>query len=167
MRSSPWTSYARRGALGRQRPHTRSPGLQRFFSTFPGGWPGAGLLLLRAVAGAAALSHGSAYLANTAESTPASWALAGFAVLSGAGLVAGLLTPAAAAGVSLSTLAIAAASAIPVGASPAAHWQGPWLVAADALALAMLGPGALSIDAWLFGRREIVIADVPRHQPRR
>jgi hypothetical protein len=30
------------------------------------------------------------------------------------------------------------------------------------MALAMLGPGAHSIDAWLFGRREIVIADVPR-----
>jgi hypothetical protein len=39
-------------------------------------------------------------------------------------------------------------------------------VAADALALAMLGPGAHSIDAWLFGRREIVIPDVPRHHPR-
>ena len=35
-------------------------------------------------------------------------------------------------------------------------------MAADALALAMLGPGAHSIDAWLFGRREIVIPDEPR-----
>jgi uncharacterized membrane protein YphA (DoxX/SURF4 family) len=89
-------------------------------------------------------------------------ALAGFAVLSGAGLVAGFLTPVAAAGVSLSALAIAAASAPQAGAGVAAHWQGPWFVAADALALVMLGPGALSIDAWLFGRREIVIPDVPR-----
>jgi uncharacterized membrane protein YphA (DoxX/SURF4 family) len=123
--------------------------------------------LLRAVAGAAALSQSSAYLANGAESAPTSWALAGFAVLSGAGLVVGFLTPAAAAGVSLSTLAIAAASATPAGASLAAHWQGPWFVAADALALAMLGPGALSIDAWLFGRREIVIPDVPRRPAKR
>ena len=118
--------------------------------------------MLRAVAGAAALSQGSAYLADGAESTPASWALAAFAVVSAAGLVAGFLTPAAAAGVTLSTLGIAAASASPASASLAAHWQGPWFVAADALALAMLGPGALSIDAWLFGRREIVIPDLPR-----
>ena len=123
--------------------------------------------MLRAVAGAGALSQGSAYLANGAESTPTSWALAGFAVLSGAGLVTGFLTPAAAASVSLSTLAIAAATAPAAGTGLSAHWQGPWFVAAIALALAMLGPGALSIDAWLFGRREIVIADVPRHQPRR
>jgi uncharacterized membrane protein YphA (DoxX/SURF4 family) len=102
-----------------------------------------------------------------AEPTPASWALAGLAVLSGLGLVAGFLTPAAAAGVSVSTLAIAAASPAVIGAglagaSVAASWQGPGFVAANGLALAMLGPGALSIDAWLFGRREIVIPDTPR-----
>jgi hypothetical protein len=30
-------------------------------------------------------------------------------------------------------------------------------VIVDAIALALLGPGAHSIDAWLFGRREIII----------
>jgi uncharacterized membrane protein YphA (DoxX/SURF4 family) len=123
--------------------------------------------LLRAVAGAAALSQGSAYMASGAESTPTSWSLAGFAVLSGVGLVAGFLTPAAAAGVSLSTLAIAATTAPASGTGLWPHWQGPWFVAAVALALAMLGPGSLSIDAWLFGRREIVIADVSRRTPKR
>jgi len=85
-------------------------------------------------------------------------------MLSGLGLVAGFLTPGAAAGVSVSTLAIAASTAS-FGASLATPWDGAWFVAADALALAMLGPGAHSIDAWLFGRREIVIPDVPRHHP--
>ena len=104
---------------------------------------------------------------NGGASTPSAWALAAFAVLSGAGLVAGFLTPAAAAGVSVSALAITAVTAPPDGATLAAHWQGSWLVAADAVALAMLGPGALSIDAWLFGRREIVIPDVTRRPPDR
>jgi uncharacterized membrane protein YphA (DoxX/SURF4 family) len=85
-------------------------------------------------------------------------------MLSGLGLVAGFLTPGAAAGVSVSILAIAASTA-PFGASLAAPWEGAWFVALDALALAMLGPGAHSIDAWLFGRREIVIPDAPRHHP--
>lgn len=156
-------SYARRGALGRQRPHSRSARLQRFFSTFPGGWPGAGLLLLRGVAGAAAVAQGGSYLARGADPAASSWALAGLAVLSGLGLVAGFLTPGAAVGVGLSTLAIAAASTTTAGPDLAAHWQGAALVVADALALAMLGPGAHSIDAWLFGRREIVIPDAPRH----
>jgi hypothetical protein len=30
----------------------------------------------------------------------------------------------------------------------------------------MLGPGAHSIDAWLFGRREIIIPDDPRRLAR-
>lgn len=114
------------------------------------------------MAGAAALVQGSVFASTGTASTPATWALAALAVLSGAGLVAGFLTPAAAAGVSLSAIAITAMTAPPDGATLAAHWQGSWFVAADALALAMLGPGALSIDAWLFGRREIVIPDATR-----
>jgi uncharacterized membrane protein YphA (DoxX/SURF4 family) len=105
-------------------------------------------------------------MVHGAELSVAGWALAALAVLSGLGLVAGFLTPGAAAGVTVSTLAIAATSAA-VDVTLAGHWRGAGLVAADALALAMLGPGALSIDAWLFGRREIVIPDTRGLPPRR
>jgi uncharacterized membrane protein YphA (DoxX/SURF4 family) len=139
-------------------PTQGAPALQRFFTTFPGGWPGAGLLLLRSVAGTAAVAGGLSYVSRGAEPTWAAWALAGLALLSGLGLVAGFLTPGAAAGVTVSIVAMTASTTTP-GSTPAGQWQGAALVASHALALAMLGPGALSIDAWLFGRREIVIPD--------
>jgi uncharacterized membrane protein YphA (DoxX/SURF4 family) len=111
------------------------------------------------------MAQGGSWLVEGVEPGATAWALAGLAVLSGLGLVAGFLTPGAAAGVGLSTLAIAAASTRPVEVSLAGHWQAAWFVAADALALAMLGPGTHSVDAWLFGRREIVIPDVLRRPP--
>lgn len=53
----------------------------------------------------------------------------------------------------LSALAITLwpAPALPIGR------MGTALLVADALALVLLGPGAYSVDALLFGRREIVI----------
>lgn len=86
-------------------------------------------------------------------------------MLSGVALVAGVLTPGAAVGVSLFTMAIAATRASPLAAT-GTEWPSAAFVAADAIALAMLGPGAHSVDAWLFGRREIVIPDDPRRHAR-
>ena len=55
-------------------------------------------------------------------------------------LAAGFMTPAAAV----------------VAAATLGFYDAPWL-AAIAIALALLGPGAYSVDARLVGRREIVI----------
>ncbi len=95
--------------------------MQRLFSTFPGGVPGVGLLLLRAVVGGWSILHG------------------GIPAIAAGGLLAiGFLTPLAA-GLSVAILGFSDAR---------------WLVS---LALALLGPGAFSLDARLFGRREIII----------
>jgi putative oxidoreductase len=146
-------------------PHTRSNGLQRFFSTFPDGWPAAGLLLLRGVAGVASAGLGGAFLANTPEPTVASWALGAVAILSGLGLVAGFLTPGAAAAAGVSTLLIAWIGPLPIVLGLRLDGSAAALVVIDAIALAMLGPGAHSVDAHLFGRREIIIPDHSRRRP--
>jgi uncharacterized membrane protein YphA (DoxX/SURF4 family) len=116
-----------------------------------------GLLLLRAVAGGAATGLGGSYLAHGAEPVAASLVLGLLAVLSGIGLIAGFLTPAAATTVSISTLIIAVTWTPSFLAGLAMDRPAAALVIVDAIALALLGPGAHSIDAWLFGRREIII----------
>jgi uncharacterized membrane protein YphA (DoxX/SURF4 family) len=128
--------------------------VQRFFSTFPGSWPGAGLLLLRVVAGGAAGVQGAVYLA--AAPSVAAWIVGSMTAISGVSLVAGFLTPGVGA---VAGLGIVIASRIdPAAATSSVIDLIPALfVLADAVALVLLGPGALSMDAHLFGRREIII----------
>lgn len=86
------------------------------------------------------------------------------ATVSGVALVAGFLTPAAAAAVGLSMLLMAGTPPTPVVAGLVIDRPAAALVIAVALALAMLGPGAHSVDALLFGRREIVIPESARRR---
>jgi uncharacterized membrane protein YphA (DoxX/SURF4 family) len=136
--------------------------LQRLFSAFPGSGPGVGLLLLRLVIGATAIAQGSRYFADPATVPLATWALGLTAVLSGALLVVGLLTPCASVLVVVGSLATAqpwfpgvtqVAGGDPIAAV---------IVALVSAAIVPLGPGAFSVDARLFGRREIVIRQEPR-----
>jgi uncharacterized membrane protein YphA (DoxX/SURF4 family) len=128
--------------------------VQRFFSTFPGSLPGAGLLLLRVVAGGAAGFQGAVYLA--AAPTAAAWIVGSMTAISGVSLVAGFLTPGAGVVAGLGTIAIAS-RIDPDATSSVIDLLPALFVLADALALVLLGPGALSMDAHLFGRREIII----------
>jgi len=149
--------FQRRGIRWREESSTLRQ-VQRFFSTFPGRGPGAGLFLLRTVAGGVTALHGGLYLTQAADPKAMVWALGLLAVVSGAALVAGFLTPGAAVAASAATLLLAALWTPP--SVPMLHLDGAaaLLVAVDAIALALLGPGAHSIDAHLFGRREIIIS---------
>ena len=118
-------------------------------------------MLLRAVAGGAAVGQGGSYLWQ-GEPTVAAWSLGVIAIVSGAGLVAGFLTPGAATAAGLATLLMAATSTPPLLAGLVLDARATGLLIADAAALAMLGPGAHSIDAYWFGRREIVISTTGR-----
>lgn len=131
--------------------------LQRLYSTFPGGRPGIGLLLLRAAVGLATCAEGFSYLSGPSDPTSEKWLLGLVLVVCGAALAAGFLTPIAALLVALSSLGTA------FSWFPEPSWgsQDARLVAFGmiivAAALALLGPGAFSFDGRLFGRREIVI----------
>ena len=119
--------------------------MQRLFSTFPNSWPGLGLLILRFATGLslAAIAHLAGDLAGTATLF-ARVGVGGVAVL----ICIGLWTP----------LVAVAGSAIQVVVITFGHRFELSLVvsAAVGLSLAMLGPGAWSFDARLFGRKRIL-----------
>ena len=85
------------------------------------------------------------------------WCLSIVLIASGAALIGGFLTPLAGFLVSLCVLGIAVSwfPAPPTGLHNA-RLLAPGTIT-TAVALALLGPGAFSIDGRLFGRREIVI----------
>jgi hypothetical protein len=123
--------------------------LRRLYSSFAGGWPGAGLLLMRLVVGAVVLWHaGPGIWSGSALQVMLYASLSLGALL----LTAGLWTPIAGAVVA----AYVIFEMVMTGEPPVGHL----LAATIAVALTMLGPGRLSIDARLFGWRRI---DVPVH----
>ena len=77
--------------------------------------------------------------------------------IGGVSLVAGFLTPGAGVVAGLGTIAIASRIDPAAATSSVIDLIPALFVLADALALVLLGPGALSMDAHLFGRREIII----------
>jgi putative oxidoreductase len=134
--------------------------LQRLFSAFPNGFPGGGLLLLRFVVALNAAAEGIFILSSPDHETASCWYLAGLAVVMSGSILMGFLTPiccglAAVANVIINVLRL------PALASSIGHLN----LAIICIALALLGPGAFSVDARLFGRREIIIPDSKRDQP--
>jgi putative oxidoreductase len=126
----------------------RRDSLQRLFSMFPDGWPGFGLFLLRLGAGIALISLCiSSFFAAAGE--PVSIVQDLLEAIGGTLLLAGLWTPVTGTSVAIDELWIA----LSVHSSPQ---DGQWihiLLAVLTAGVAMLGPGAWSIDARLFGRK--------------
>lgn len=138
--------------------------LRRIFTAFPRGRQGAGLLLIRAVTGLAAIVQGVSFVY---AGGPAAWerTAAGVCMASaGLLLLIGFLTPLAAVAAGLSFGAAALFSAEGSGLNlfdcrPAVFFGVSMTVAA-----VFLGPGAYSADARLFGPHEILIPPVHRPQ---
>jgi len=121
--------------------------VRRLFSTFARGLPGVGLLLIRIAAGISLMFDGFERF-QTGEPA-ASVMLRILTIADGALLMAGLWTPIA--GSLVIGLAIWQIVLRHENPNPGI------LLAAMGAALALVGPGALSIDAWLFGWKRIDI----------
>ena len=137
--------------------------MQRLFSGFPAGAPGAGLVLLRLMLGVYLIAQGvriAVLFVDTVTSPTILASLTALAMLVGGALGAvGILTPAA----QITSVAAGLVTVIDTLWVPAAvpGFHVPWPLASVttvmAVSLVFLGPGAYSIDAFLFGRREISI----------
>jgi putative oxidoreductase len=121
--------------------------LQRLFSTFPDGWPGTGLVFLRTVAAILSVQHGIAGLLTAPQ--PGVVILQLVAAAAAALVLVGFWTPVAGGLLAVAELCLAFSHT----GDPSIHI----LLGALGAALAMLGPGALSVDARLFGRKRIEI----------
>ena len=133
--------------------------MRHLFSTFPGGWPGVALLLLRAVVGIALSLQAGLYLREP-DSTAAMQCVGWATLAAGASLSIGFLTPLASALAGLGAVLIGIFM-IPDNTRTLFDAKLPIVFGATMLvAILLLGPGAFSVDARLFGRREIIIPRV-------
>ena len=120
--------------------------MRRLYSTFAGGWPGTGLLLMRVVAGSAVAAGASMTLLS--DPPPVNVTVPAILLMGGGLLlIAGLWTPIA--GVSVALTEVWKMLMLS-GDKPL------WLMLGTAgAALAMLGPGLWSIDARLYGWKRL------------
>jgi uncharacterized membrane protein YphA (DoxX/SURF4 family) len=133
--------------------------LQRTFSSFPSGSPGYALLLLRLVVGASAAIQSGLMVASVHPTLSMTTVAAVSFGVAGLTVIVGFLTPIA------SLLACLGGAWVMMTYSlgepkllfDSRMAQFEFLVIA--LALAILGPGAISLDARLFGRREVTIRE--------
>jgi uncharacterized membrane protein YphA (DoxX/SURF4 family) len=136
--------------------------LHRLFSAFPAGFPGFGLLLLRVVVAAALVGHGILCMQSSDRVTLAVSLPFALLLLSGFCLLVGFLTPILSLLACLESLGIAFSWGPLQLMTPFESKLALLPIIAIAAAIALLGPGAFSIDARLFGWKEIVIPPASR-----
>ena len=125
--------------------------LQKLFSTFPSEWPGVGLLLLRVLVTCSLIAQSISYV-QMPNPSMVSWGLAALTFAGGAFLLVGLMTPFMAVLVATGGLA-AVLSWIPLaGHALSDSYPAILNLIVLSIAIALLGPGAFSLDARMFVR---------------
>jgi uncharacterized membrane protein YphA (DoxX/SURF4 family) len=133
--------------------------LQRLFSSFPEGWPGTGLIFLRLTIALNTISSGVNALVGSSSHAMGVWAVGSLAIAVGAAIFVGVLTPAASAAATVGYLVTGVSSFLITESNSHIGTVAAFNLAAMSAALVLLGPGAFSLDARLFGRREIIIPE--------
>ena len=91
--------------------------------------------------------------------TNTAWVVGSLAIAVGAAIFVGLLTPVASAAATVGYLMTGVSPSLAAEANSHIGATVAFNLAAISAALVLLGPGALSLDARLFGRREIIIPE--------
>ena len=133
--------------------------LQKLFSSFPDGWPGVGLILLRLTVAFSAIAQGLAALGASDGAGFTFWMTALAAVIVGLILLIGFLTPLAGVAATIGYFVVGVSMFLANDANKQSQAFTALDLAVMSIALVLLGPGAFSLDARLFGRREIIIPD--------
>ncbi|RRA50125.1 hypothetical protein [Acidipila sp. EB88] len=132
--------------------------MQRLFFAFPAGLPGAGLLLLRVAVAMQSVQDAQVFLLWMAMPLSVLVVLRVVSFLAVLCVLIGVATP-----IASLTLSLEAALALLLcslrGAAPALHASLLLQLSVITMVLAAVGPGAFSLDARLFGRREIMLHD--------
>jgi len=119
--------------------------LQRLFTAFADGWPGFGLLMQRLVTGIALLHEGIVACNGALPAAIIAPHLIG--AIFGGMIVLGVWTPI--------TGALIGAIEVWIALADTGSFETAILLATLGVTLAMVGPGAFSMDARLFGRKHI------------
>jgi uncharacterized membrane protein YphA (DoxX/SURF4 family) len=127
------------------------------FSAYPGGLAGIGLVLLRSVIGFTAAWQGVLCLA-TKDAGATVRVVGGLAVLTGILLVTGFRTRLASFLIALGIAFISLSTSPPATRYLFDRLLPTLFAETMSMAVVFLGPGAFSIDAYLYGRKEIIIS---------
>jgi uncharacterized membrane protein YphA (DoxX/SURF4 family) len=137
--------------------YSRRQKLQTFFATFPDGRTGFGLFILRIAVGVNTIVQGALLLAKSNDPVSTFWIMGLLAIVAGFLFLVGFLTPIVGSALALGYLIDTVLLFLNSDKSKHATALTPFYLALIALVLALLGPGAISVDARMFGRREILI----------
>ena len=133
--------------------------LQNLFSSFPEGWPGIGLIFLRLTVAVNAIVCAIDALVGPNSHAISAWGVGSLALVVGAAIVVGFLTPVAGAAATVGYLMTGISPSLMTEANKHISTLTAFSLAAISAALVLLGPGAFSLDARLFGRRKIIIPE--------